>query len=392
MKNILNILIIFMLVLLFFNLFWWNNSTPKTWLDISFAPNNYTVPASVKIKVSNYTDQKINLNACTNLEIRKNWEKMSFDENFCKNYENFEVDKKTVWEISFQDQYEKFKETWKYSLEVNLSDGKKFTSDMTIGNKWTISKLFTYAIYAPIYNLFIWLISIFQGSFGWAIISVTIIIRLALIWPQHRTMLSQKKLQALQPKIKKIQDENKWNQQVIWIKIMELYKKEKVNPFGSCGFLFIQIPILLVLYNVILSIKDHSNTYYLYWALNQFDISSINFNFFDLNLLQNWWTQWLILAIAVWLIQFIQIKLSLPKIEKPKKEWIVLEKKSGKEGYNQMMPDPEIMNKFMLYVLPVMIWFTTYAFFAGLGVYWWISTLFMLFQQLIVNKILNKSS
>ena len=77
MKNVLNILIIFMLVLLFFNLFWWNNSTPKTWLDISFAPNNYTVPASVKIKVSNYTDQKINLNACTNLEIRKNWEKMS---------------------------------------------------------------------------------------------------------------------------------------------------------------------------------------------------------------------------------------------------------------------------------------------------------------------------
>ena len=146
------------------------------------------------------------------------------------------------------------------------------------------------------------------------------------------------------------------------------------------------------MYNVILSIKDHSNTYYLYWALNQFDISSINFNFFDLNLLQNWWTQWLILAIAVWLIQFIQIKLSLPKIEKPKKEWIVLEKKSWKDGYNQMMPDPEIMNKFMLYVLPVMIWFTTYAFFAGLGVYWWISTLFMLFQQLIVNKILNKSS
>jgi YidC/Oxa1 family membrane protein insertase len=51
--------------------------------------------------------------------------------------------------------------------------------------------------------------------FGWAIVSITIIIRIVLLWPQHKMMLSQKKLQAVQPKIKKIQEEYKGQQQVL---------------------------------------------------------------------------------------------------------------------------------------------------------------------------------
>jgi len=46
-------------------------------------------------------------------------------------------------------------------------------------------------------------------SLGWGIIVVTIIIKLVLLWPQHKMMVSQKKLQNIQPKIKKIQEENK---------------------------------------------------------------------------------------------------------------------------------------------------------------------------------------
>jgi hypothetical protein len=64
-------------------------------------------------------------------------------------------------------------------------------------------------IYAPIYNLFSWLISVFSGSIGWAIITITVIIRLLLIYPQQKSMVSQRKLQDLQPKIKKLQEEYK---------------------------------------------------------------------------------------------------------------------------------------------------------------------------------------
>jgi membrane protein insertase Oxa1/YidC/SpoIIIJ len=55
-----------------------------------------------------------------------------------------------------------------------------------------------------------------------------------------------------------------------------------------------------------------------------------------------------------------------------------------------MMPDPEMMNKFMLYGMPLMVGIFTYTLIAGVGVYWGISTLFAIFQQLFVNKIIKK--
>jgi len=69
----------------------------------------------------------------------------------------------------------------------------------------------------------------------------------------------------------------------------------------------------------------------------------------------------------------------------------VLEKKKGEEGFASMMPDPEMMNKFMLYGMPAMVTVFTFSFFAGLGLYWGISTTFMIFQQLVVNKIIKKN-
>lgn len=56
------------------------------------------------------------------------------------------------------------------------------------------------------------------------------------------------------------------------------------------------------------------------------------------------------------------------------------------------MPDPEMMNKFMMYGMPVMVWFFTYSLFAWVGVYWWMSTIFAIGQQIIVNKVFKKSS
>lgn len=391
-KNFLNVFLVVLLTILTFQFIVWNTQK-KEWLNIDFASKSYTVPASVLVNISNYTDKKVSLNACENIEIRKNGEKIKFSEKFCSNNKEFIVEPNTSKNIDYNSEYEKFKETWNYDLEVNIWE-KKFSWKMEVSYKWLFSKFFTEIIYAPIYNLFIWLINIFQSSFGWAIIVVTIIIRLVLLWPQHKSMVSQKKLQEIQPKIKKIQEENKWNQQAIWMKVLELYKKEKVNPLWSCGFLFIQLPIILVLYNIILSIQDPSNSFYLYDFLKNFNLTSINYNFYWLELLWVWWTQWIILALIVWWLQFLQIKYSISQnpINKDKKEGIVLEKKSWQDTYSQMMPDPEMMNKFMLYVLPLMVAIATYTLFAWVWVYWWISTLFILIQQIIVNKMLKKSS
>ena len=387
MKNFVNIMLIVLLTSLTINFF--TKNVKKEGLDIYFSTSSYTVPATVVVKASNNTNEKVSLDACKDVTIRKNGDAIKFSDEFCKKYENVEVSTNSFFDINYQSEYKNFKETWKYDLEANLASGKKFTSSMNVENRWTFWKLFVTLIYAPIYNLFSWLISVFSGSIGWAIITITVIIRLLLIYPQQKSMVSQRKLQDLQPKIKKLQEEYKWNQQLLWQKLLELYKTEKVNPMWSCGFILIQLPIILVLYNVILWVQDTSNEYYLYGFVQLVEKTS---NFFWLDLLGTGWTQGLILAVIIALLQFLQIKYSISQNKNTKTTGVVLEKKSWDDKYSQMMPDPEMMNKFMLYVLPLIVWFATYGLFAWVWVYWWISTLFILVQQIIVNKMLKKSS
>lgn len=66
---------------------------------------------------------------------------------------------------------------------------------------------------------------------------------------------------------------------------MALYKAEQVNPLGSCLPLLIQMPLLIVLYQVVLSITDLSNLYFLYPSLMGFDIAKIDTDFFGIHLL-----------------------------------------------------------------------------------------------------------
>ncbi len=389
MKNILNILLIAILTLLLFNLFNWgnNNNENNNTLNISFVEDRQTIPASVSVWVNNQTSSWVTLNTCEDLQISYSWERLNFPESLCSDitvaaWENYVVD--------YSEYYNSFNNVWNYNLNSEIWD-KTYYDQLEVRHSWTIKKIFVWLFYAPIYNLVIFLVDLFNGSFGWAVVWVTIILRIILLWPQHKMMVAQRKLQAIQPKIKIIQEEHKWNQQMIWMKMMELYKKEKVNPVWSCGFLIIQMPILLVIYYIIIWIQDPANVYYLYSFFDWFTISDINFDFYWLDLLKNWWIQWLILALIVAWIQFIQIKLSLSsKPSTPKSEWVVLEKKSWSNSYQQMMPDPEMINKFMLIWMPIMVWIFTFSLFAAVWIYWGISTTFMLFQQLIVNKILKK--
>ena len=85
----------------------------------------------------------------------------------------------------------------------------------------------TSIFYDPIYNFFVALLIFLPGhSLGWAIVIITIIIRLILLVPQHHMLTSQKKLQLLQPKIKEIQKKYKDDQSKLGMEMLELYKKE----------------------------------------------------------------------------------------------------------------------------------------------------------------------
>ena len=100
---------------------------------------------------------------------------------------------------------------------------------------------------------FLQLLAHFVGNYGFAIIVLTILIRVAM-WPlnvsQQRSM---KMMQNLQPKIKAIQDRYKSNPQMMQQKLMEFYKEHKFNPMGGCLPLLIQLPIFILLYSALMS-------------------------------------------------------------------------------------------------------------------------------------------
>jgi YidC/Oxa1 family membrane protein insertase len=149
-----------------------------------------------------------------------------------------------------------------------------------VSNPSGIRSFLTTIVYTPIYNLFVALLTFLPGhSLGWAIVIITLIVRLILLVPQHHMLESQRKLQVIQPRIKELQKKYKDDQSKLGMEMLELYKKEKVNPMGSCLPLIIQMPILIGLYWVISGISDPSNFYHLYDFFQTFDPTKIDAHF-----------------------------------------------------------------------------------------------------------------
>ena len=390
MKKILDVLLISLLIFIGINLLTADKNVNPSWeIVFNSVKNSYAIPAAINLEMKNASAEALTFNICENISILNNGNTLSLPEAACKDITV------AAWEnqiISFAPYYELFTTPGSYNFELAFDD-KKFIAQTETKNRGTIGKLFVGVFYAPIYNLMIVLIEILGYSLGWAIVAITILIRIVLLWPQHKMMVSQRKLQAIQPKIKKLQEKHKKDSQKLGVELMALYKKEKVNPMGSCGFLLIQMPIILVIYNIILNIESPTNPFYLYGFHSWFDMTSMSSTFFGIDLLAAGWIVGICLAAFIWFIQFIQIKLSLSFNKNntdEKKKWVVLEKKKWANDYSSMMPDPEMMNKFMLYGMPGMVAVFTYTLFAWVGLYWWISTLFAILQQIVVNKLVYK--
>ncbi|MCI1273534.1 MAG: membrane protein insertase YidC [Clostridiaceae bacterium] len=93
----------------------------------------------------------------------------------------------------------------------------------------------------------------FCGSYGLAIIFLTIIVRLAMWHLNVSQQRSMKTMQTMQPKLKAIQERYKNNPQMQQQKLMEFYKENNFNPMGGCLPLLIQMPIFILLYSALMS-------------------------------------------------------------------------------------------------------------------------------------------
>ena len=387
MKKYLDILLFTLLFFFIFSYFSGKSvETPLNGIVFESTKSSYKVPAWVGLSITNNTTKIVKLNTCEDISMRYAGKVVPLPDELCREVELTP----RQWEVlDFSKYYRLFENPGNYIFELTLGE-EKHIKQVEVKYRGTIGKIFTGLLFAPMYNLLAYLTALFSNSLGFAIVVLTIIIRILLLFPQHKMMVGQRKMQAIQPKIKKLQEKHKGNQHALGMELMKLYKTEWVSPMGSCGFLLIQMPILLVIYNIILNITSLKNEFYLYDSLKDFKISQINFDFLGMDLLAAWWTAWIILALVVAVIQFIQIKLSLHGKVNSEKTWVVLEKKKWEKEYNPMMPDPEMMNKFMLYGMPAMVAIFTYTLIAWVWLYWWVSTLFAIFQQLFVNKIVKK--
>ena len=227
--------------------------------------------------------------------------------------------------------------------------------------------MFHTILYQPIFNIFVFLYNVVPGhDVGIVILAITVLVRLVLYPLTSSSIKSQRALQELQPKMEAIKKEFAEDKQKQTQAIMELYKNNKVNPITSCLPMLIQLPILIALYMVLrdgLASKDLAQSLYSFIA-NPGTINQISLNFFDMAK-PNY-----VLAVLAGAAQFWQAK-TLSRKNPPKK--------AGEGAKDEAMMS--MMNKQMLYFMPIMTIIIGFRLPAGLTLYWFFSTMLMALQQ-----------
>lgn len=107
-------------------------------------------------------------------------------------------------------------------------------------------------------NLLMYVLNSFYnltGSYGMAIILLTVIVRLMLHPLSHKQLMSMQQMQKLQPRMKVLQEKYKDDKEALNREIMALYKENKVNPAAGCLPLIVQLPILILLFRVLLKLE-----------------------------------------------------------------------------------------------------------------------------------------
>jgi YidC/Oxa1 family membrane protein insertase len=233
-----------------------------------------------------------------------------------------------------------------------------------------MAELFKIILYQPILNLLVFLYNIVPGhDLGIAIILLTIIIKIILLPLSKKSLKSQKALQDLQPKIDEIKKKYTDKKEEQAKAMMNLYKDNKVNPFSSCLPLLIQLPFLIAVFQVFRDGLSNGSLNLVYSFISKPEtINTMSLGFLNLS------AKSVPLAILAGLAQYWQSKMMITK--RP------TQKLAGAKDEDMMA----IMNKQMLYMMPVLTVFISMSFPAGLSLYWFITTVLTGLQQLYLFR------
>jgi len=230
-----------------------------------------------------------------------------------------------------------------------------------------MSNLFNTILYEPLLNALIFIYNIFPiKDMGIAIIILTILLRV-ILWPlSKQTIEVQKKMKAIQPLLEEINKKYKDDPQKRAQELMRIYRENKANPATSCLPLLIQLPILWAVFKVFRNgLKPEALAGLYSFVAKPLAISPffLGIDYFDLSKPN------IFLAIATAAAQFWQGKMM--STASP----MVQGTASKDEGFQA------IINKQMLYLMPILTLIFGLQLPSGLMLYWLVSTLLMILQQ-----------
>lgn len=264
----------------------------------------------------------------------------------------------------------------------------------------------------PILNILIAFYKIFEslhipGALGFAVIGLTIVIRIILYPLMAAQLRSAKKMQKLKPHLDALNAKHKNDKQALQSAQMALYKEHGVNPAAGCLPLLVQMPILIALYGVFYQVLNNTNLTKEVKIINSvlyhpaLHITRLDLSFFGINLgvkpaqfqIYGWW----LLAIPVITagLQWYQSKLMMAGMmqnptnttnainptNKNTKEIVKKEEKKESSPEDQAME----MQKQMAIITPLMFGYFALQFPVGLALYWNVFGLFGIMQQLRIN-------
>ncbi len=199
----------------------------------------------------------------------------------------------------------------------------------------------------PLFKVLEWFHAL-VGNWGWAIVLVTLLIKLILFPLSYKGMMSMQKLKDLAPKMKEIKEKYGKDPQKMNAQMMEMYKKNGANPMGGCLPLILQIPIFFAIYRVLLNAVELQGAEWMLWIT-------------DLSLKDPFFVLPILMGASMWYQQKITPNTMTDPMQQKIFQWL-----------------PVVMTLF----------FVTFP--AGLVLYWLVNNIFTIVQQFVINNAFEK--
>jgi YidC/Oxa1 family membrane protein insertase len=186
----------------------------------------------------------------------------------------------------------------------------------------------------------------FIGNWGWSIVGLVLILRVAFFWLNLKAYTSMAKMKAVNPRITELRERMKDKPQQLQQEMMKIYREEKINPLGGCLPMLVQMPFFIALYWVLLSSVEMRNAPWIGWIA---DLSAKD-PFFILPVLMTGTS-----LLQTWL--------------------------------NPTPADP--VQAKMMWIMPLAFSVMFFVFPAGLVLYWLTNNILSIAQQYVINKKLG---